>query len=434
MWENLKNWILSLFGKQVFESDDEVRRSASDARKYADTSSENITAVISNSLATLAFADGSVNITGENKRAEYLNEMVGELWKTVKQSVSSCLGVGMIASIPYSVDTGIGRKIYVDTVTKERFFITGKQGADITQCTVLSDVVTNNHHKYTRWTDYSVEHSTYVIRQRAMRDETPCALAEIARWADISEEIRIAGVERLPIGIMYCPANSRNPGRNGVPITFGCDATLSKITKTLSDIECEFKNKKTKILVDRSLVKDNEIDKELYIALTNSDKLAVDFFDPAFRESAYYTKLQNHFALLEKEVGCSRGVLTELSVEGATATAIRRAMLSTFSLCDDIHTQFEAYLESLVYGIDVLCNYYGITPPGEYGISYDWSYALLEDSETTFNQLERGKALGAVDVAEVRHFIFPDETLDESAEKCAEIKKNNPTMSQLIGE
>lgn len=434
MWQKIKDLILRLFGVKVTESESEIEQNAKYTSDYQNTDKENITALMANSLSTIAFSDTSVTVSGDNKRAEYLNDIAKNQWKTVKQLSMSCLGTGMVASIPYSVDNGLGRKIYIDTVTRDRFFITGKQGDEITACSVLADRLTYKGKKFERWTDYSVENGVYIIRQKAMQGDNPCPLSDVPAWASVQEEIRISGVDRLPIGIMYCPANSRNPRLTGVPITFGCDATLKKIADTFSDIEKEFKNKKIKVFADRMLVNDGRFDEDLYVRFGNSDKFSYDVFDPAFRETAYYTKLQNHFAMLEKEVGCSRGVLTDLTTNGATATEIRRSMFNTFSLCDSIHTQFEAYFDGLIYGINVLCNYYGITVPGEYEIIYDWSYALLEDSSETFRQISECVLQNAADVSELRQFVFPNETIEESKQRCEEIAEKSPNLSNLVGE
>lgn len=434
MWEKIKDLILKLFGVKLIETSSETEHNAKNANAFQAIDKENIIALVANSLSSVAFSDAGISIIGESKRAEYLNEIAKSHWKNIRQLSASCLGTGMIISIPYSVNNGLGRKIYIDTITRERFYVTGRQGDEITACTVLADRLTYKGKKYERWTDYSVENGVYVIRQKAMQGDNPCPLSDVPAWAGVQEEIRISGVDRLPIGIMYCPANSRNPRITGVPITYGCDATLKKISDTFEDIEKEFKNKKIKVFADRLLLNDGKFDEDLYVRFGSSDNFTCDVFDPAFRDTSYYAKLQNHFLMLEKEIGCSRGILTELSTKGATATEIRRSMFNTFALCDSVHTQFEAYFDNLIYGVNVLCNYYGLTPPGEYEIVYNWSYALLEDTSETFKQISECIAQSAAEPAELRQFTFPNETLEESKKRCAEIAENSPTLKHLVGE
>jgi len=417
-------------------------QTSADVQAYQDTTAENMTAIISNTLSVLAFADSTISVTaGKNKaptqRTELIDGVVQKLWQNIKQDIAVGNGCGMIAAVPYSVDNGLGRRIYVDTVTKDRMLITGLQGDDITKVTVLSDVAFVDKKAYARWTDYSVENGIYTIRQKATYENKPCELSDVPEWANIQPEIKIAGVDRLPIGIYKCPtSNRRHSTIEGVPITYGCNATLTKIAKCLEDIEYEFEDKKTKIFADSKLFDgEGKLSDRLFKGVKQVGKITdtklIDVFDPAFRETSYFTRLEKYLALLEKEIGASRGILTDLNTQGATATEIRRATYQTYALCDDIHTQIERYFDDLVYGINVLVNYYNLAPMSEYEAVYDWSYSMLEDTDSTFNQLLSAHKEGAVDTAEIRRFVVDNETYEEAQEKVKQIKLNGGGIPQL---
>ena len=450
IWIRVRGWVLRLFGVKPEMSDDAMSEAEIDAQKYYDVTKENITAIVSNTLSTLAFGDGDVTVAAQNEtdvqlpRIDLLSELLKTEMRNAKRNVAAGLGVGMIATIPYSVDNGGGRKIYTATITKDRFYITGMQGTDITSCVVIADVFEQEKNMYFRWTDYEVENGTYIIRNKATKNTDEIPLTDVPRWADIEPEIRIAGVDRLPIGIFRCPTANRRPDDvTGVPITFGCDATLAKIAKTLEDIETEFDRKKAKVFVDRSLIKTeydengkaikNDFSDSLYVKFENNDKMAIDIFDPALRESSYYVKLQQHFAFLEKEIGVSRGVLTDSESRDATATEIRRAMYQTFCLLDDIHTEFEHYINAVMYGINVLCNFYGLEADTPYDIKCDWSYALLEDTQSTFAQKMQAISVGAERPAELRMFLHPDESIEEAQAVIDEIRESSLMAAELIG-
>jgi len=417
-------------------------QTSADVQAYQDTTAENMTAIIANTLSVLAFADSTISITaGKNKaptqRTKLLDSIIQKLWQSIKQDIAVGNGCGMIAAIPYSVDNGLGRRIYVDTVTKDRMLITGLQGDDITKVTVLSDVAYVDNKAYARWTDYSVENGIYTISQKATYESKPCDLSDVPEWANIQPEIKIAGVDRLPIGIYKCPTPNRRPSTiEGVPITYGCNATLAKIAQCLIDIENEFEDKKTKIFADSKLFDgEGKLSDRIFKGIKQGGKLTdnklIEIFDPAFRETSYFTRLEHYFALLEKEIGASRGILTDLNTSGATATEIRRATYQTFALCDDIHTQVERYFNDLVYGINVLVNYYNLAPISDYEIVYDWSYSMLEDTDSTFNQLLKAEEKGAVDTAELRRFVVDNETYEEAQEKVKQIKLNGGGISQF---
>lgn len=450
MFDKVWDFVLKkLYERAALQSSKEISQNQKDAQEYYDITHENITAIVANALSILAFGDSSVTIdlNGEStKRTEYLNNIAVKEFTRAKRKITAALGVGMIASIPYCTDNGLGRRIYIDTITKDRFYITGVQGDEITEITALADTFITDTEKYLRWTDYSVKDGIYTIRNKATNmsgSEIP--LTKLKQWENIQPEIHISGVDRLPVAFYSCPAGERRPDSiEGVPITYGCGATLEKIEKVLADIEKEFKNKGVRVFASRSLLmpqrdKDGkiigkELNDDLYVKTSStSDDDTITVFDPAIRESSYFTKLAQHFAMLEKEIGCSKGILTDLVTNGATATEIRRSMNATFCLTDDMRKEYVKYFDTLIYSVNILCNYYNLTPMSEYNINFDWNYSLVEDSEQTFKQLLEGKAQGAVSTLEIRRFLKPDETPEEAQKAIDEIRMNEPSLNSLLG-
>ncbi len=451
--ETIKEFLWKLFGKKilgVFKSDFD----GTDSSSFTDTSKENIIALLSGSVANIAMGDAQVTVSGSDGTASRFSDILSDIaqkeWQNIAQTVACALGCGAVISIPYSVDNGLGRKIYVDTVMKDRFWVTAMQGDEITQCIVLADDIVRDKKRYKRFTDYSIENGIYIIRNKAVCDDVPVMLSAIEEWENIPEEIRIGGVTHLPVAILNCPRNPRVPKSSaGVPITYGCNTTLEKIAKTLVDIEREYEKKKAKVFADRSLIrlhkkKDGGNDdvktrkefenNDLYVAFNNSDRLGVDIFDPAFRDTSYYNKLEKHFAMLEKECGLSEGVLTKLSTSSATATEIRRAMYNTFCFCDNIHKNVVSYFNSLMYACSVLINYYGMAPYSEYDVKFSYSYALLEDSTQTFSQLMQAESIGAEDAVDIRLFNHPEETREQAQAAVDRIKAGRQTVQSLIEE
>lgn len=454
MNEFLKNLIWRWFGKKIIESFGQIQRSEDDCAKYTDITAENVTALLANSVSNIAMGDSQVTVSNGGDATRFttiLADVAEKEWADISNTVACALGCGTIVSIPYSVDSGLGRKIYIDTVMKDRFWVTGMQGDEITECVVLADEFVRDNKKYKRFTDYSVNNGVYLIQNRAVCDEQPISLDYVDEWADIPEQIAIGGVKQLPIAILKCPQNPRSPkAPAGVPITFGCDATLNKIAKTLNDIEREFDKKKAKILTDRQMIRlhkdkdgNNDFKKsqrefennDLYVAFNTSDNFkGLEIFDPAIRDSAYYNKLEKHFAMLERECGLSEGVITKLSVSNATATEILRVMYDTFCFCGKVNAAVTRYFKDLMYACEVLANYYNMAPYNEYTVNFSYSYALLEDSATTFSQKMQAESIGAEETVEIRQFIHPEETREESQAVVDRIKANRPTTQQLIEE
>ncbi|MGN1121989.1 MAG: hypothetical protein ACI4RV_06450 [Eubacteriales bacterium] len=431
--DRLKALVTLLYKKIVLESDTETQKTQADAETYRRTDCENITAMVANALAVYALADSTVSVDGDSVRAELLRTVSDKQVSRLKHLVADCLGTGLLVSVPCTHTINGKRKIFIDNIPKDRFFITGMSGDDIISCTVASDVRMQKGCVYVRMTDYALENGVYVIRCRAARDGSPAPLDVLPDWEGIPEEIAIGGVDRLPIGIMRCPTSSRRPEvPDGVPVTYGCDATLKKIADTLKTIEDEYKLKSVRVFAHESLFdKNDKIEQKLYKMVDGDDPNFFEIFSPEIRQSAYFEKLKSHFAMLEKEIGCSAGVLTDLETGTATATEIRAKMYKTFAFCTDIQKAVERYYNDLMYGCEVLANYFGLTPDGEYNVVCDWSYGLLEDSTQTYAQYKDGVSEGVIKKAELRSFIT-GETLDDAQAAVDEIEQTEPSLASML--
>ena len=165
------------------------------------------------------------------------------------------------------------------------------------------------------------------------------------------------------------------------------------------------------------------------IDATNDDFFEV--YDPQFRD--YTTRLQELYKRLEHEIGTSYGILSEVTTQQATATEVRKALYDTFTLCDDMRTNVEKGLDDFFYACNVLANAYNLTPAGEYNLSFNWSYSLLEDPGAEWSQLTWAQNKGIVSKVELRQWLFPDESLEDSQKAIDEIKETDPNIDDLLG-
>ena len=156
-----------------------------------------------------------------------------------------------------------------------------------------------------------------------------------------------------------------------------------------------------------------------------------EIFDPSFRP--YTDRLQELYQRLEHEIGTSAGILSEVQTQNATATEIKRGMFDTFTIIDDMRSNIEKAIEDFLYSANVLANAYNLSPQGEYEVGFDWSYSLLEDTTEEFNQLVVAQSKGIISDVELRQWLKPDETLEESQKAINEIKMSEPSVEQIIG-
>ena len=436
MLKTIWTFILRLFGlekKGVDEAD--MKRNSLFAEQYEDISKINFTSIFAGKLATLAVSESTADIDGENARADFQRECLKTFWENRKKVTSRMLGTGGCVAAPYVKDG----ELLLDIIPQSRVIITQKHGERITGAVILADSIKQNAKAYYRLTEYRVEGETLHITNRVIDDSGSAATVE--EWKDIADH-SISGVDRVLFAFFKSPIdNRRTSDEYGVPVTFGCEGLMQEIQDTLKEIEKEFMQKKARVFADERFFRYDQktgkriMPSEAFIpANMEGSNSAMEIFSPDIRDSSYYNRLVNLFELLEKAVGTSKGILTAPETRGATATEIKASIYDTYALVADIRTVLEKGITEYLKCCDVLANYYGLAPMGEYDLKFDWSYSMIESSTETWAQLKEAQAMGVKSKAEVRIWLNPNETLEEAEEKIQEIQKNEPTVTNLLGE
>ena len=426
MLKNIFLWILqNVFKIKTETTAKEVQDNDYYAVEYERIDDINFNSIFSNKLANYVVNDSNINLEGENKRVETLDKVLQSMWKRGKKIVSMAFGYGGVLIIPYAK----GGKIYYNLVPQNRLTIDSYEGENITGATILAErkevqQAIGNPKIYMRWTNYKIENGNVVISQKYTDDQghivdTP------EFWRNIMDKQVITGVDRVLFGYLKSPINNRKTNdKYGVPITYGCDKTIKEIKDTMKQLWREYKLKEAFVGVDKLMFgKDDQLPRDGLFKKVDAEDGFWEVYDPAFRP--YTDRLDELYKRLEHEIGTSSGIISEMTTQNATATEIKRSMYDTFTIVDDMRTNVEKAIDDFVYSANVLANAYNISPVGEYNVSYEWSYSLLEDSQEAFNQLVVANGKGIVSNAEVRQFIYPDETIDESKKAVEEIKAEN---------
>lgn len=432
MWESIKSLLLRLFGANAPQTESENARANQYARNYEDIGNINFTAIFAARLATLAVTDGTITAAGDNARAAHLDSVLQSQIMTYAQPiVSAALGYGGLALVPYMANG----KIYIDRVPQNRFFAIEQHGEDITRAVLLADFIVRDSKRYARFTEYELRDGVCYIRNRATVNDAPCALDSLSEWAGIPEEVAVGGCNRPLFGFLRCPQDNRRPDSlAGVPITYGCDTLIKEITDAMAEEAIEYANKRSFIAADVTMFdKDDKLPKDgvfkTFIGQGGED-LWHDY-SPEIRYAAYSARTQALFERLEKAVGTSRGILTTPEPQ-TTATAVRQAQHDTWAMVGNIRRAAERAIEDTIYAVNVLCNYYGLAPMGDYAVTFDWDNCLIEDTAATWQQLKDARAMGIRSKAEVRAWLT-GETIEEAQAAIDEIEENEPVISDLIG-
>ena len=428
-----------MFKIQTQTTQKEIDENSKYAKLYESIDDINFNAIFSNKLANYTISDSNMNIEGENKRVDLLNMTGQSMWKKAKKITSMAFGYGGVIIVPYVK----GGKIYYNLVPQDRLTIDEMDGELITGATVLAEkkVIGGNVNikVYLRWTNYQIKNGNMVITQQ-FSDEKGNRIPAPDFWKDIQEVRTITNVDRVLFGYIKSPINNRRANdKYGVPITYGCDATILEIKETMKQMIREYELKEVFVGVDYTMFK---ADRKGAINTLPTDGLYKTFnfdegdkkfevFDPKFRD--YTTRLQELYKRLEHEIGTSYGILSEVNSQNATATEIKHAMFDTFTICDDMRSNIEKGMEDFFYACNVLANAFNLSPQGEYEVSFDWSYSLLEDTATEWSQLTYAENKGIISKVELRQWLRPDETVEESQKAIDEIAESQPDVDDLLG-
>lgn len=435
-------WILNKIFKISTETKPkEVEDNTKYAVLYEKIDNINFTSIFANKLANYTISDNNLDITGENARVEFLNKIGQSMWKKAKKITSMGFGYGGVFLIPYVK----GNKLFYNIVPQNRVTIDSTEGDLITGITVLAErkEITKGIGQtktYIRWTNYRLQNGNCIIEQK-FSDETGAELKEVPEfWKNIMLKQTISNVDRVLGGYIKSPVNNRKTNdKYGVPITYGCDATILEIKETMKQIVREYELKENFLGVDATMFKADKNGKMTKLPenglyrtfLFDEGDNKFNIYDPQFRD--YTTRLQELYKRLEHEVGTSYGILSEVNTQNATATEIKHAMYDTFTICDDMRTNIEKGLEDFFYACNVLANAYKLAPQGEYELSFDWSYSLLEDTATEWSQMTWANSKGIIGNVEIRQWLKPDETLEQSKKAIEDIKKEQPSIGDILG-
>ena len=458
MLKNIWMWILNKIFKVPTETKQkELEDNQKYAVQYEAIDSINFNSIFSNKLANYTISDSNLNITGgetktkdkdgkeitvtnSNPRTELLNKTGQSMWKKAKKITSMAFGYGGVFLFPYVK----GNKLFYNLIPQGRVTIDKTEGDLITGATALAEKkeITKGIGQtktYIRWANYRLEANqdgTYngVIEQK-FSDETGKEIPAPDFWKNILLKLTIQNVDRALLGYVKSPINNRKTNdKYGVPITYGCDSIIAEIKETMKQMLDEFRAKKTFIGIDITMFDKNDKlpDTGIFKKFLFDDKdKKFEVYDPAFR--SYTERLQELYRRLEDAIGTSRGIISDVQTQNATATEIKRSMYDTFTIVDDMRSNIEKGLEDFFYACNVLANAFNLSPQGEYKISFEWSYSLLEDTQAEFSQMMQAESKGIVSKVEIRQWMNPDETLEESEQAIQKIKEENPDIDDILG-
>jgi len=443
MWQRFVEWI-----KSFFKRTPEPGVETSYAAKYEDITGENVTATMSNALASKVYGDSTFQIDGEGKRVEMLRSLLDPLWEDdLPWITAQAFGKGGMVLVP----TVTGGEVVISAANQERLYITGRRGRKAVSAVLLAESVIIDKEEYQRWMYYALDENGSQMIQTVVTncDGVSIPFETVPAWADIEPEITIGGTDRLLIAFIKCPRDNRKELKAyGVPISYGAEREIVEAVEHYNIYRREYKltrpmlgmsaslwrNKKDSTGAPRILdiddvartVQDGDLPFVPIEGAVYDEKTSWPYFAPAIRQEAMEARMQSLYRRLEKACGLSQGVLTERqTVDYANKDEVRAAQYDTFAVVMAMRQSIKAALVDLAYSADVLAERFGLTPAGargNYELKFDWDYTMIESSEQTWKHLIDLQTRGAYRLAQLYQWENGG-TLDDAQAAVDDVEK-----------
>lgn len=414
---------------------------------FHDVDKISIAAALSERLTTLAISDSSVEVIGDNKRAQYLNKLMEWIGNTKLAVIGQiCLGTGDCLVKPNTDGTRIG----LDIIENKDFYIVDRTGdflyGVVIRCEKIKKDNQDIYERFEYQRLHEAEGMSYVtISQHAFKNGKPCNLGAIGAWADYAEVQIIPNVDRLVLGRFKCPKVNRHDinSANGVPITSGAEEIIREIKASWRRFNYEFEAMEPMIFADKRTFRTKVVTKDgvkrdvpnlpkgkerIIMNVGSSGSIdgtpMMKEWAPTIRDASLDNAIERNLRMLEMFCGLSEGILSKSSLTYTNTDEVRKSTQATFAFITSFRRVLESGLTDLLYAIDKLANYNEITAPGEYTINFDWSDSFVESMTERFNQMLQANNMDAISTAELRAWVM-DEPIDVAEAKLLEMQAKN---------
>ncbi len=401
----------------------------SDTQDWRDIEKINFLGIFVKKLNTLCNEEATFHVNSDSSIVKPL-KVLGESLEAKRYKITS----NMLADGDYYVFPATNRKgeIIHTYLTQAQVRILEMDGDEIKAAEGIIDwFVDQNNRVFFLLRRHAVdEKGTLTISYRTVNENGKKAYLE--QWAYLDEATyAFMGANHIGFGRYKSPQDSRGLSPvYGVPLNFGCSEIEKKLFYDLQLIDEEFENAKSKLFADETMLTvetDNTTGKKRfnlkerifsYRRRQGQEAPKIDIYSPAIRQSEHYAKLVSDMGMYEKQVGTSKGILTENETTyTATATAVKRANADTIALMGFIRDAIDAGNQMTLEADSVFLN----IRKDLWSYSSDW-YDPFEDPSEQWNRLVEAKNNGAAEAEDLVRWQFPGLTDKEVKEKIERIR------------
>lgn len=416
--------------KQAYRA---VKKTVTIAQPFEDITKPNFLAIFVNTLNNLVNTQATFDVEVDNASGEQLVPLCADLEDKRYSITASMLAHGDYYVLPYFNERGELKHSYLPQCMVQIMEVDGDR---ITEAYAIIDWTTDkDNNNYYLLRHHKLDNSNNLTVRYFVEDDN-AKPASVAEWEYLKDSVIVyTNVDTIGFGRYKSPADSRGHSRvEGVPLNFGCEAIEARLFDDLKLMTQEFENGKSVIFTDpRNLYKESEKNQyrlaDNIIPIKQRDGSAganIDIFNPNLRYTEHYSKYVMDLALYERQVGTSKGILTDNETAyTATATAVKRSNADTVALIDKIRVAIDrGNLETLK--ADAV--YLGV--PDVWTYRSDW-YDPFEDPSEQWQRLTEAKQEGAAETADLVQWIFPNLTPEQIEEKIERIKAESQSNKDL---
>ena len=396
-------------------------------QSWRDTGKINLLDIFVGKLNNLANTEATFEVISDSTQAEPLKKLCKDIEDKRFNITAEMLATGDYYIFPATNSKG---EIIHSYLTQQQVRILDMDGESITEAYGIIDWYIDKSNKvYYLLRHHKLDlNGTLNISYSVMSDNGKKTTLD--RWADLDgREYSFINANHIGFGRYKSPIDSRGKSPiYGVPLNYGCGEIEQRIFNDYKLIEDEFTNGKSVIFTDpRNLMKDEE--RKQYRIADNIIPIQsragqtgsnIDIFNPELRWTPHYSKLVEDMAIYERQVGTSKGILTDNETAyTATATAVKRANSDTMSLIDKIHNAVDVGNVMTLKADSVFLN---ISPElWQYKSDY---YDPFEDPAEQWQRLIEAKQNNVAESADLVKWLFPNMSDDEIQEKLQRIDES----------
>lgn len=302
-------------------------------------------ASVAGEVARLTTLELQSHISGSS-RATYLDKFYQRVCEQLRIQTEYAFAKGGMIFKPYPTAKGIA----IQYIQADSFFPLEYDSEQITRCAFL-DQFRKGQEIYSRIELHHIDGEEMSIRNRVFVSRTDGVLGtevpiqSVSKWAQLAEEIRFEGVDKLPFGYFKVPLgnNKNSDSPLGVSVFSRADDLIREADERYSQINWEYKGKEAAVHIAQSLLKYRaETDsweypagmQRLYRTVEyNSgaiDKPFMETYSPPIRDESFFNGLNNQLRKIEFNCNLAYGTLSDPNNTDKTAEETAEVTLDSF--------------------------------------------------------------------------------------------------------